>query len=146
MRNITTSLYPENALSGTTFTLNGASSAIIDIDTDGIDNLQIMSIVTYATTSSTTGLAIDLYPGIGSYDNTCTGSIPVKFGGTSSATFADNAEHVALINPAPSQGSPQTRKSMFYLNDFNEAWPRWVRMQVYNRDSVSCTLRFIADA
>lgn len=142
------SIYPENALTGATFTIAPGSSADITIDLDGFDNMQIITDISYAATSSTTGVKLDLYGGIGAKDqafNTIQ-QVPSMLGISASALFADNPESVSMVGFTPSATVSQSRQTLFYLNDIQTRWCRFIDMRFFNQDPAnSATVRVIGD-
>lgn len=142
------SIYPENALTGATFTIAPGSSADITIDLDGFDNMQIITDITYDSgTSSTTGVKLDLYGGIGARDAAMTiQQVPSMLGISASALFCDNPESVSMVGFQPSAAVSQSRQTLFYLNEIGNRWTRFIDMRFFNQDpSKSCTVRILGD-
>jgi hypothetical protein len=145
------------------FTLAAGATANLDVRLSDIVDMSIMLQQTWAITSGTTGLAINLYPGFGSTDpleNPKTPIPNVLTNPASSATFrqttvpiygnnfapvTDTGGGSAIIQPVASTGSAQTTNTVFYLATMLVIWPNWVSLQIVNLDqSHSCTVALLA--
>lgn len=147
-RHTALNIYPADALLGGTFTLVAGSSADVTIDLEDFDNLQIIADITYPSgTGSTTGVKLDMYGGIGAKDAAFNlQQVPSMFGISASAVFADNPESVTMVGFTPNAAVSQSRQTLFYLNDPNRTWPRFIDMRFFNQDtSHNCTISLIGD-
>jgi hypothetical protein len=143
--------------------LTAGATANLDVRLSDILDMRVAVEQTWvATSSTTTGIAINLYPGVGSKDpkenpnspipnvltNPATGTysvstVPVFAGNYAPVTSSTGAS--AVVNPSPGS-SNQTTVTIFYLNTVISIWPNWVRMQFINQDqSNSVNLQILAD-
>ena len=129
------------------YSLSATASEDIDLDLFNVNNLQLMIEVTYQTTSTPTGVTLDLLYGFGGPDSDATGNIPTVIGGTSSATFGDTADSVTMETISAGSGSPQTVRTVFYITDVLGRLPRWLRLRLENTDAaIAATISIYADA
>lgn len=116
-----------------------APSTTYDIDIDlgqtEMKDCTFLLMVSYASTSGTTGVTAELHGGFGSGDPLATGSIPKVLGGSLVPVFSDNFDSVSLFTTPTSRTSLTTVKSMFFLNTVDVAWPRWLRIRLRNTDA-----------
>lgn len=128
------------------FTLAANQTRLLDIDLADFSNLQVMVEITYQVTDSPTGVSIDLLYGFGGEDDTAEGGIPHKLDGTSEAIFGDTFNAVTMETFTASSGSPQTKRTVFFLTDPINSLPRWLRLRLKNNDTVnSCTVKIYGD-
>lgn len=133
------------------FTLPKSGTWYVDIDMDSIDNnIQLLTIVNYASSAGTTGVTVDLIAGFGGPDPS---TLPTSFPCVSSATgatvpvFADNSQSVTMQTVTASQTSSKTYKTSFYLDSINVKWPRWVRLRFINLDATyPASITLLGDA
>lgn len=142
-----------------TFTVSGGETKILDIDLYGVNNGQLLIEEVYSSTGSPTGLTATVKYGFGESDSTATGQgngnswqvnyvgpAPCKLGGTSAATFSDNADSISMATVTPSVGTTQTIRSYFSLNDIRIFIPRWIRLSFTNTDaSHTATVKIYMD-
>ncbi len=137
-------------------TVAAGGSSFVDMYLDDVSNMQILLDITYSGGSST-GLIVRMKGGFGKEDKTLTTEYPFRLAtdgvyqaypdtktGGANITAAHNYEEVdhTIID----QGGAVNRKGNFYLNDIGLKWPRWVRMELINRDqSKSATVTCKAD-
>lgn len=112
---------------------------------------RFVSEVTYAATNTTTGVAIDLYGGMGTLSVAPSGSFPQVFWGAdvqtpASVHFGDNAVSVTMQTVTPSVASPRTYKTSFYFDFPQIRLPGLVRLRFTNNDAVNAaTFSLFAD-
>ena len=114
-----------------TFTLAAAGSENVDVDLTDSFYPQILVIVTYQATASTTGVDCTIYPGF--YEDADT------------ILYSDNGDSVSeMQDPTGSVGTPQTKKTAFSVNA--EQYPRRIRLRFTNNDATNaCTIKVIGD-
>lgn len=124
-----------------------SGSLLVDFDLQEIANLQFMLEVTYPATSATTGITLDMIYGLGPSDPASSGSIPIVLGGSSVAIFGDTSDSVSLESITALSFSPVTKRTVFYLSNILENFPRWLRFSLVNTDATNAaTITIYADA
>lgn len=151
--------------SGATMTLSPTASAWVDVRLSDIADMRVFLSQTWpGGTSSTTGLAVNLYPGWGGIDPAeatfpAVAPIPVVISNPSSSPrstvpkFANNFVTVTQANgytainqPTAGQGSSQSTLTSWYLNTIINTWPNWVRFEIYSLDAAkTCQVYLLAD-
>ena len=150
-RNISTTVFSN-------YTISGGATGLSDIYLEDLDNVQFLLDMTYAATSSVTGVQIRLYAGFGNVKASepyLYTDVPVQYALSPGACslndpfngVSDNYELVADVPTfTPSSGSSQTKRLSFYLNNCKERWPRWCRIKYINLDASNpVTLKLRAD-
>lgn len=146
-----TNVFPTTALAGDTFTIGPSQSANVDLDLSDIENIQLLTFVTYASSGASTGVTLNLHGGFGDNDPAAltSGGVSVVYNngsGSSVPTFSDNAETVTMVTVTPLLTTSQTKKTSFYLSDCSVKWPQWIRLRFSNTDSInSAQVRIIGD-
>jgi hypothetical protein len=113
--------------------------------------VRFVSEVTYAATAATTGVAIDLYGGMGTLAATASGSFPQVFWGSTIPSqpnlhMGDNAVAVSMVAPTAGSGSAQTTKTSFYFDYPQIRLPGIVRLRFTNSDATNAaTFSLYAD-
>lgn len=124
-----------------------SGTLLVDFDLQEIANLQLMVEVTYPSTSATTGMTLNLIYGLGPTDPASTGSIPIVLGGSSVAIFGDTSDSITLETITALSSSPVTKRTVFYLNNILENYPRWLRFSFVNTDPAkAASITIYADA
>jgi hypothetical protein len=147
------------------FTLAAGATANVDVRLTDIVDMRIMLQQVWATTSSTTGVAVNLYPGfspIASADPREIPGFPIPVCITNPASaanyhnnnyiFGNNFAAVtttgggtAIIQPTPSS-SNQSTNTVFYLNTILIIWPQILGLQIVNLDQTNAvTIKLLAD-
>lgn len=148
MRNLYGVLIYDDTTGTNTFTVNAASTRVLDIDLDGANNAQLLLQSFYATTSGTTGLSVTVKYGFGEGNPLATGTganqvswkqgycgpLPCVLDGTSTAVFGDNSDSITMATTTPSSTNVTTRTA-FSLNDLRINVPRWIRLTFTNNDA-----------
>ena len=112
---------------------------------------RFVSEVTYAATAATTGVAIDLYGGMGTLAATATGSFPQVFWGSTIPAqpllhVGDNSVPVSMVSLTAGATSTQTAKTSFYFDFPQIRLPGIVRLRFTNSDSTNpATFSLYAD-
>ena len=142
----------------TGFTLLPSASCNVDIRLSDISDMRVQLVQTYAATSALTGLNVNLFAGMGGKDPAENAQTPIPyvlsnptsqnlstvpvFGGNSESLNAGSG----VVQPAGGSGTPQTTRTVFFLASPVIEWSNWMRMTIYNRDTVnSCTVALLAD-
>lgn len=116
-----------------------APGATYDVDIDlgltEMKNACFLLMVSYASTSGTTGVTAELHGGFGAADITASGSVPKVLGGSAVPVFSDNFDSVSLFTTPTSRTTLTTVKSQFFLNTVDVAWPRWLKIRLKNTDA-----------
>lgn len=135
-----------------TLTLGPTASAWVDIRLSDIADMRWFLAQTWpAGTSSTTGLAVNLYPGWGGADpaENKFDPVPHVVSNPSSSPkstvpqFSNNFVtvtqangYVAINQPPAGQSTGQYTLTSWYLNTILNTWPNWVRAEIYSLDPV----------
>jgi hypothetical protein len=128
------------------FVVDQADTRIMDMDLGEFENMQIMVEVSYAATATPTGTTLKLFYGFGTPDILAEDGIPHVLDGTSEGIFGDTFDTVAMETITPGVGTPQTKRTVFFLTDPLQALPRWLRFQFENTDAVNpATIRIYGD-
>lgn len=112
---------------------------------------RFVSEVTYAATATTTGVAIDLYGGMGTLAATASGSFPQIFWGSTIPSqpnlhVGDNAVAVSMVSLTTSATATQTAKTSFYFDFPQIRLPGIVRLRFTNSDPTNAaTFSLFAD-
>ena len=124
-----------------------SDTLLVDFDLQNICNMQVLVEIEYPATAATTGLTLDLIYGLGPSDPASTGSIPIVVGGSSVAIYGDTSDSITLETITALQFSPVNKKTVFYLNNVLENFPRWLRFSFANTDATNAaTVTIYADA
>lgn len=112
---------------------------------------RFVSEVSYPATASTTGVAIDLYGGMGTLTATATGSFPQVFYGATppvnpNAHFGDNSVSVSMSSLTASATAAQQANTSFYFDFPQIRLPGLVKLRFTNSDPTnSATFSLYAD-
>jgi hypothetical protein len=131
-------------------TLTSSATANIDIRLNSLDDIKFFLNQTWPSgCGSTTGIAVNLYPGWGAADPAeIKLPIPYVLSNPASANvstvpqFSTNYAPVlnqsggsAIANPPANSSAGTSTTTAFYLNAVNMIWTSWMRMQIVNLDS-----------
>lgn len=142
----------------TGFTLLPSASCNVDVRLSDISDMRVQLIQTYAATSSLTGVNAVLFAGMGGKDPAENPQTPIPYvlsnptsqNNSTVPVFGQNSESLnagsGIVQPTPSQGTPQTTRTVFFLASPVIEWSNWMRITIYNRDTVnSCVIGLLAD-
>lgn len=140
----------------TPLTMLPTSTYFIDFLMEDVKYCKFLSEVTYNATSSTTGVNIDIFSGIGNNlpSGTSFGGFPQALVGTASSSptlnelpqFGDNSASVTMVTVTPSLGSTQTKRTFFYLDYPLIRLGGLVRLRLTNTDPAnSASVALFAD-